>query len=146
MSDLAVLDASPVAVRSFIDSLTREMVALPADGELVQLTLRVEHTVQDGMYMRKLFIPKGALLVGKIHLKSCINIVACGDISVLTEHGMRRLSPGFTGVSHAGIQKVGKAHENTIFINIFRTDMTDIADIEREIAEDPPAIKDLACL
>ncbi|HEY8709889.1 MAG TPA: SET domain-containing protein [Burkholderiaceae bacterium] len=37
----------------------------------------------------------------------------------------------------AGIQKVGIAHEDTVFINVFRTDGTDIEKIEAEIATVP---------
>lgn len=94
----------------------------------------VEHILCDGTYTRKLFIPRGTVLVGKIHRKDCVNVVAAGDISLLTEHGMKRVQAGFTGVSRAGIMKVGYAHADTIFLNVFRTDKTDLAEIEEEIA------------
>lgn len=94
----------------------------------------VEHIVADGMYIRKLFIKKGTILVGKIHRKACINVVAMGDISVMTETGSLRITAGYMQASIAGMQKVGYAHEDTIFMNIFRTDETDIAKIEVEIA------------
>lgn len=94
----------------------------------------VEHILCDGMYTRKLFIPKGTVLVGKIHRKDCVNVVAKGDISLLTEFGTKRVTAGATAVSKAGTMKVGYAHEDTVFLNVFRTDKTDIAEIESEIA------------
>lgn len=94
----------------------------------------VEHIVCDGVYVRKLFIPKRTLLIGKIHRKDCVNVVADGDISLLTEFGTSRVRAGATSVSRAGIMKVGYAHEDTIFLNVFRTNKTSIADIEAEIA------------
>lgn len=106
----------------------------------------VEHEVTEGMYLRKLFIPKGTLIVGKVHLKHCHNIVASGDITVLTETGCRRLKAGFTGMSKPGTQKVGLAHEDTVFINVFRTDKTDLDEIESEIACGPHSDKELVCL
>lgn len=106
----------------------------------------VEHIVCDGIYTRKLFIPKGTLLIGKIHRKDCVNVVAEGDISLLTEFGTKRVRAGFTGVSRAGIMKVGFAHEDTVFINVFRTDKTSIADIENEIAcTDFAHVEEAAC-
>ena|SRR3982751_6890316 len=93
-----------------------------------------EHLLCDGMYSRRLFIPKGTLLIGKIHLKDCINVVASGDISILTERGTYRAHAGDTAVSPAGTMKVGYAHEDTVFLNIFRTEKTELADIENEIA------------
>lgn len=102
--------------------------------EGAQTAFEVEHLIADGMYMRKLFIPKGMVLVGKIHRKQCMNIVARGDITLVTELGKKRVNQGFTAVSQPGTMKVGFAHEDTEFINVFRTDETDIEKIEREIA------------
>lgn len=94
----------------------------------------VEHIVNDGVYTRIMRIRKGSLLVGQIHLKSCVNIVASGDISLLTEFGAKRVKAGFTGVSPPGIMKVGYAHTDTVFINVFRTEEKDLERIEAEIA------------
>lgn len=94
----------------------------------------VEHILCDGTYTRKLFIPRGTVLLGKIHRKDCVNVVAKGDISLLTEFGTKRVGAGFTGISRAGIMKVGYAHEDTVFLNVFRTDKTNIQEIEAEIA------------
>lgn len=105
---------------------------LSADG--LQVEMRVDHEFVDGMYIRRLFIAAGTLLVGKIHRKDCINVVEQGDISVLTEHGARRLAAGFTGVSRAGICKLGYAHTDTVFVNVFSTDATTVEAVEQEIA------------
>ncbi len=123
----------PEVMRARIDATKDYLIAMhgPNGAELP-----VEHVIADGMYLRKLFVPKGTLLVGKIHLKTCLNIVAFGDISVLTEIGSARIKSGAVGVSGRGIQKVGYAHEDTLFINVFRTDEIDIGKIEAEIASD----------
>lgn len=119
-------------------------------GETVEF--KTEHIVNDGTYTRILHIPKGSLLIGKIHLKDCTNLVAKGDISLLTEFGAKRVQAGFHGVSHAGIMKVGYAHEDTIFVNVFRTDKTDVAEIEAEIASEstdaliPFEVEEVLCL
>jgi len=120
----------PLVIRAKIMQLKDELMALP--GEHIELP--VEHEFAAGMYMRKLFIKKGTFLIGKIHRKECINIVAQGDISVLTETGSKRVKAGFTVVSPAGIQKVGYAHEDTIFINVFLTNETDIEKIEDDVS------------
>lgn len=125
------VDADPLVNRQRITALTQVLLALPDDQKT---EFPVEHILLDGMYTRKLFIPKGSILIGKIHKKSCINIVASGDISVMTETGAKRVQAGYTLISPAGIQKVGYAHADTVFINVFRTDETDIEKIEAEIA------------
>jgi hypothetical protein len=126
-----VPDKSPAAIRAQIRAWTQGLLALPLSE---QREFEVNHTLIDGVYTRTLFIPKGSMLVGKIHLKECVNIVAKGDISVLTETGMGRFQAGHVAVSKPGIQKVGYAHEDTVFINVFRTDETEIEKIEAEIA------------
>lgn len=125
------LDPSPAVMRQRITALKDRLLALPEED---QAAFPVEHSLVDGVYTRKLLIKKGQILVGKIHKKACQNIVAKGDITVVTETGALRVQAGYSVVSPAGIQKVGYAHEDTIFINVFRTDSTDIAEIEAEIA------------
>lgn len=131
--EIIVPSGGPDAVRDWIVSLTQRLLAAPS-GEKREFD--VEHTIKDGMYMRKLFIPKGSLIIGKIHKVGCLNIVAMGDISIATESGSARVKAGYTVPSPAGLQKVGYAHENTIFINVFRTDETEISTIEQAIAWD----------
>lgn len=118
-------------IRAQIMAVKDHLLAL-TEGERMELP--VEHEFVDGMYVRRLFIPAGTIVVGKIHKKACFNVVERGEISVLTEHGSRRLEAGFTGISMPGIQKLGFAHTDTVFVNIFRTDITDIETIEQDIA------------
>lgn len=117
-------------MRARIDALVKHMLEVAGDDPLPP----VAHEIGGGMYMRKLFIPKGMLLAGKIHKVDCCNIVAKGDITILTEFGCRRVGEGFAGISKAGTQKIGFAHADTIFINVFRTDKTELSEIESEIA------------
>lgn len=121
----------PVVVRARIRKLTEDLLALPQDEKR---EFEVKHSFLNGMYMRELFIPKGSLLVGKIHKLDCLNIVSKGDLSILTETGSARVTAGYSVVSPAGIQKVGYAHEDTVFVNVFRTDEADVEKIEDVVA------------
>lgn len=120
------------ARRGWITRLGHVLQSLPGDKG----KLDVKHSFLDGVYMRELFIPKGTLLVGKVHKLACMNLVTKGDISVLTETGSARVKAGYSVVSPAGIQKVGYAHEDTVFVNVFRTDETNPDLIEQAIAWD----------
>lgn len=122
--------ADRLEIRKNILDFKDYLLSLGSDGT----EFPVEHFIADGVYTRKLFIPKGSILIGKIHKKACMNIVAKGDITVMTETGCARIQAGYTVQSPAGIMKVGYAHEDTIFINVFRTDETEIEKIEADIA------------
>jgi hypothetical protein len=123
------LHPDPAVMRVRIDRL----IAVITTGPDSFTELPLEHQFVDGMYIRRLFIKKGQLIAGHIHKKACINFVETGDISVLTETGMVRVGAGFLLASPAGLQKIGYAHEDTTFTNIFRAAETDIEALEREL-------------
>lgn len=123
--------ANPEERRHHIRLLTDSLNALPESQQFVP---EIRHTFLRGIYMREMFIPRGTVLVGKVHRLDCINLVSRGDISVMTEAGAVRVQAGHQAVSPAGTQKVGFAHEDTIFINVFRTDATDVETIDEVLA------------
>jgi hypothetical protein len=90
----------------------------------------VRHHFAPGVYMRELRIPKGAVLTGKIHRTEHLNILAQGEISVLTEHGVQRLTAPAVIQSCAGIKRAGFAHEDTVWITVHPTTETDLAKLE----------------
>lgn len=122
--------ALQVQGRDIREKLARLESALFA-GETVDLP--VKHHFSRGVYARELFIPKGTVLVGKIHKYSQINIVSKGDISVLTEDGVKRVKAGTTIVSGPGAKRAGYAHEDTIWTTIHGTDETDLDKLEDEL-------------
>lgn len=85
-----------------------------------------------GLYAREILIPKGTVLTGKIHKYEQINILSKGDISVLTEEGIKRVKAPFTIVSPAGTKRIAYAHEDTVWTTIHATDDTDLERIEAE--------------
>lgn len=87
-----------------------------------QVDMPVKHHFSHGVYARELFIPKGTVLTGRIHKRSQINILAKGEISVLTEHGIERLKAPATIVSPPGTKRAGYAHEDTIWITVCGVD------------------------
>lgn len=98
-----------------------------------QIPEDVHHHFAPGVYMRELRIPKGAVLTGKIHRTDHLNILAKGEISVLTEHGVRRLTAPCVIQSSAGIKRAGYAHEDTIWITVHPTHETDLAKLEEQL-------------
>lgn len=105
--------------------------------EYAPVEIEIVHHFSPGLYAREARIPKGVLLTGKIHKKAHLNIISQGDISVLTEHGVQRLTAPCTLVSYPGIKRAGFAHEDTVWTTIHATDLTDLEAIEAEfIAKD----------
>jgi hypothetical protein len=97
----------------------------------------LENHFSEGLYARKLTIPAGTLIVGKVHKRQTLNICARGRIAILTKDGPRTFKAGDVVVSEPGIQKVGYAFEDTDWINVHATDETDLDLIEKAFVEDP---------
>ena len=100
---------------------------------LPQVSLMVEHFNIPGVYVRALHIPKDHVLTGAIHNHECINIVAKGEITVSDGEKETRLKAGFISISQPGTKRAGFAHEDTVFITVHKTDLTDIEEIESEL-------------
>lgn len=100
---------------------------------LPQTDMPVTHRFSRGVYARELFIPQGTVLTGRIHKYSQINILLRGDISVLTEDGVKRLQAPAVFESPAGCKRAGYAHEDTVWITICGTGTTDPDVLEDEL-------------
>lgn len=74
-----------------------------------------------GTYARKMFIPKGTLLTGKIHKQKHLNFVMQGKITVITEHGTQLIEAPHIFISEPGVKRAGYAEEDTIWVTIHLT-------------------------
>ena len=101
-----------------------------------QLTIEPVHYFAPGLYAREITIPKGAILTGKIHLFGHINIISKGDISVLTEEGIKRIKAPATIISKPGIKRVGYAHEETVWTTVHACEETDADKAEKLLVVD----------
>jgi hypothetical protein len=104
--------------------------------EFEQIECPLEHTFAPGSYARGIMLPKGALVVGKIHLHAHLNIVSRGLVTVVTEFGRMRIDARerpVTFTSQPGTKRALYVHEETWWTTVHLTDSTDLAEIEREI-------------
>lgn len=114
-----------------VEELRHKIIALEqlmlASGESQGAeAFETNHYFTDGLYAREILIPAGTLLTGKIHRFGHINIISKGDISVMTENGIKRIKSPCTLISKPGIKRVGFAHEDTIWTTIHATTETTV--------------------
>jgi hypothetical protein len=111
--------------REQIERLEGDLIAAEAAGgmrledgtELVPLELDAWHHFADGLVSRTILIPTGAALTGAEHRAEHLNI-CCGDISVWTEHGMKRLTGYHVIPSLPHAKRVGYAHADTYWTTV----------------------------
>lgn len=118
---------------------TREMFNRLEDAmrELPPAEAPVTHHFANGMYAREMRIPKGTLVTGKIHKEEHFFVISQGDVSILTEDGMKRLQASEIFVGKPGLKRAAYAHTDAVCIAIHRTPETDLAKIEAQcVAQD----------
>ena len=111
------------------DILALEKVLLT----LEQVECPVSHYHIDGVYVRSMFIPAGTVLTGAIHNKENVSILAQGTIRVTNGSDSKVITAPYIMVDHAGIKRLGVAETDVTFINVWRTDLTNIDELEKEL-------------
>lgn len=93
----------------------------------------VTHHFAPGMYAREIFMPKGHVIVGKIHKHAHLSMLTKGEVSVLTERGVEHLKAPLTFTSYPGAKRVVYMHEDTVWTTFHPTDETDLEKIEDHV-------------
>ena len=74
-----------------------------------------------GTYARQMFIPKGTVIIGKIHRHQHLNFILQGKVSVATEFGKKYFEAPCTFISEVGLKRAVYAEEDTIWTTVHLT-------------------------
>jgi hypothetical protein len=102
---------------------------------LPQVDFNLSHVIHAGMCARTMMIPAGVALTGALTNidNTCI---VCGDITVTTDDGPKRLTGYHVLPAKLGAKRAGFAHADTWWTTIHRTDLVSISDIEDEMTDE----------
>lgn len=103
---------------------------------LEQVECPISHYQIEGVYCRSMFIPAGTVITGAIHNKENISILAQGTIRITNGTESKLISAPYIMVDQPGIKRLGVSETDVTFINIWRSDTTDLDEIEKEIRSD----------
>ena len=102
-----------------------------------QIDIPLKHTFSKNVYAREITIPKGSIIIGKIHKYQNMNIISKGEVSFFSIDGAVRVKAPYTFVASPGVKRVIVAHEETVWTTIHGTSETDLDKLEDEfIAKD----------
>jgi hypothetical protein len=102
-------------------------------GELPQIDLPIFHHFAPNVYMRQMDAPAGAIVVSKMHRTEHMNILLKGSLSVITEHGIEYLKAPLILKSDAGTKRIGYFHEDSSWVTVHPTELTDLEEIEAQV-------------
>ena len=143
--DLAPNAPVKVKFRQTILAAQKEMQEMIDSGAVESLadacTLKHYFTPKDekygcSTYAREIFLPKGSLVIGKIHRHQHLNIISKGKVRVFTEFGEKSLEAPCTFVSEIGLKRAVYAEEDTIWTTVHLTQFekeSDMDKIEQEV-------------
>ena len=106
--------AKPNPTRQQIESLERHLFQLP------QVDVPVVHRFAPGLYMREIRIPADTLMTGRVHRFEHVSIMVQGDMTLLTDEGMQRVTGYQPFIAPAGTKRVGYAHAETVWVTVHR--------------------------
>jgi len=144
MSNLIVEEFKPTMVDIF--SLQKCIEQQPGALTAKDLEDNLQHTFAPGMYGRTLFMPKGMLVVGKVHRQAHLTIVSKGKCIVYTTEGKKLVDATTKPVifcSESGVKRVGYMLEDTYWTTIHLTNETDVEKIEEEITINESEFQDI---
>ena len=131
MLPLSLNSEDHIPTKADIFDLQSAMSELPQAEGLV-----TTHHFSDGMYLRKLFQPQDTLIVGKTHKSAHFFLCAMGEVAVSSGDGKwQTLKAGDVLESKPGAKRITYAITDVIYINIHKTDLTDVDEIENELIE-----------
>lgn len=103
-------------------------------GEILGKVIPVKHSFCNGMYVRECFIPKGMIVIGKIHKKEHPVFLLRGRAKVITESGgVEELVAPYYGISPAATKRVVVSLEDTLWVTTHVTDKTTPEEVEAEV-------------
>ena len=101
-----------------------------AKGAMFGNFLPLKHSFAEGLYIREIFMPKGILLVSRLHKNSYPSFILKGEVVMLTEEGMSRIKAPCYTISPAGTKRVLYMMEDTVWVTV-DSNPDNSADVEK---------------
>ena len=93
----------------------------------------VKESFADGCYIREVFNPAKELIITKIHKKQHPFFLLSGEMSILTEDGIKHLKAPYHGITEPGTKRVIYTHTDCLFVTVHATDKKNTKEIEEEV-------------
>lgn len=120
---------SKTEIRDLIQNMQDRALAGDINGEIIESP--IEHYFSKDVYAREMRVPKGAVIIGKIHRYQNLNILSQGEVSVISIDGIKKVKAPYTFVASPGAKRLFYIHEDSVWTVIHGTAETDVDKIEQ---------------
>lgn len=98
-----------------------ELQSVAEECKLTHYFAPIDEKYGCGAYARQIFLPKGSIVIGKIHRHQHLNFILQGKVSVATEFGKKYFEAPCTFISEVGLKRAVYAEEDTIWTTVHLT-------------------------
>lgn len=119
-----------------VQALQNHLAGLP------QVETTVEHLFSPGMYVRRLPIPGGLVVVGKMHRHAHPVMLIKGEATINTDRGMERIAAPHVWISPPGAKRALITHTDCEFVTVHLNlaDEKDLDVLEADIITPEPHV------
>ncbi len=128
--------------RELIMEFEEQLLSLPGSygdpkeagrNKIVNTINPLKHTFADGLYIREIFMPKGQIVSTGIHKVEHPYFVQKGDVSVLTDEGIKRVKAPYNGITKPGTKRLIYMHEDSVWITVHATNKSKVEDVLNDV-------------
>lgn len=112
-------------------------------SEYPKVDCPVTHTFTPGLYIRKIFMPKGSMITSLIHKTEHPYFVLSGKVEVFTESdGIVMIEAPYSGITKPDTRRVLRIIEDTVWVTVHQTDISPDSDDAQDIQKAVDLIRD----
>ena len=124
-----------ISVVNSLDKIEAAMLCAP------QIDCPVSHHFGPGIYMREAFLPAGTYVMGHAHKDEHMNIMLKGKMAVIVNGEAKVIEGPYIFTGQPG-RKFAYIIEDTVFVNAYATEETDIEKLEKMYVSKSDAWRD----
>jgi len=118
----------------FKEAYTKKLQEIQNDClKMEQVDLPILHDFSPGLYVRRIFMPKGTFVIGRTHKTEHLNIAMSGAANVMMNGEITFIKAPTVIKSDAGVRKVFYILEDMIWATTHATEETDLVKLEEEL-------------
>jgi len=116
-----------------VDGCVNHIAGTEQSNEMKKIYPLKQH-IEDGLYTRELFMPKGSLIISMIHKHNHPSFLLKGKLSFIADNGtVKHIQAPCTVFTKQGTQRVFYTHEDVQWCCVYKTDATTFEEAEADV-------------
>jgi hypothetical protein len=121
-------------IERFTDFLKSQDDSIIHHTEKMEKVFPLKHHIEDGLYTRELFMPKGMIVVSFIHKQNHPSFFMKGELSIISEKGdISRIQAPKVVQTKIGTQRIAYTHTDCVWVCVYKVNSKTVEEAEKEV-------------